>query len=110
MKSKSAVAEPETGTATRTREKQDKKPKRQPRYHVVLWDDDDHSYDYVIRMMRELFGHTIEKGMQISGLKDRPKWVESSKHIWEEYYSKIGYGDYKKGKELVEKVLTITME
>ena len=24
------------------------KPKRQPPYHVVLWNDDDHSYEYVI--------------------------------------------------------------
>ncbi|MCA9171813.1 MAG: ATP-dependent Clp protease adaptor ClpS [Planctomycetales bacterium] len=31
--------------------------KRQPRYHVILWDDNDHTYDYVIRMMHDLFGH-----------------------------------------------------
>ena len=42
------------------------KPKRQPRYHVVLWDDDDHSYDYVVLMMRDLFGHTFEKGFEIA--------------------------------------------
>lgn len=42
------------------------RPRKQPRYHVVLWDDDDHSYDYVIRMMRELFGHEAERGMQIA--------------------------------------------
>jgi ATP-dependent Clp protease adaptor protein ClpS len=29
-----------------------------PRYHVVLWDSDDHTFDYVQRMLRELFGHT----------------------------------------------------
>ena len=23
-------------------------PKRQPPYHVILWNDDDHSYEYVI--------------------------------------------------------------
>jgi ATP-dependent Clp protease adaptor protein ClpS len=34
-----------------------KKPRRQPRYHVVLWNDDDHTYDYVIAMLRRLFGH-----------------------------------------------------
>jgi len=36
------------------------KPKRRrvPRYHVILWDSDDHSYEYVERMLRELFGHT----------------------------------------------------
>lgn len=45
---------------------QDQRPKRQPRYHVVLWDDDDHSYDYVILMMRQLFGHTLESGFQIA--------------------------------------------
>jgi len=66
MKSKSAVAEPGTDTKTRQREKKDRKPKRQPRYHVVLWDDDDHSYDYVIRMMKQLFAHPIERGMQIA--------------------------------------------
>ena len=43
-----------------------KRPKRQPRFHVVLWDDDDHSYDYVVLMMRELFGHTFEKGFEIA--------------------------------------------
>jgi hypothetical protein len=32
------------------------KPKRQPRYHVVLWNDDDHTYEYVIAMLRRLFG------------------------------------------------------
>ena len=43
-----------------------KKPKRQeargqPRYNVILWDSDDHTYDYVERMLRELFGHTQEE-------------------------------------------------
>ena len=32
----------------------------------MLWDDDDHSYDYVIRMMKDLFGHPTERGMQIA--------------------------------------------
>jgi ATP-dependent Clp protease adaptor protein ClpS len=40
--------------------------KKQPRYNVVLWDDDDHSYDYVIRMMRRLFGHTANQAMGIA--------------------------------------------
>lgn len=35
--------------------------KRLPKYHVVLWDSDDHTYDYVERMLRELFGHTKEE-------------------------------------------------
>lgn len=40
--------------------------KRQPRYHVILWDDDDHSYEYVILMMRKLFAVSLEKGFKIA--------------------------------------------
>ncbi len=61
-----AVAEPLVETTRRRRTEKRKKPKRQPRYHVVLWNDEDHSYDYVIRMMQELFGHGEEKGYQIA--------------------------------------------
>ena len=43
-----------------------KRPKRQPRYHVILWNDDDHSFEYVIVMLHELFGHPIEKGYQLA--------------------------------------------
>ena len=46
--------------------KQKREQKKQPRYNVILWDDDDHSYDYVISMMRKLFGHSIDKGFVIA--------------------------------------------
>ena len=39
------------------RQKTKLRRKRQPRYSVILWDDDAHTYDYVIRMMQELFGY-----------------------------------------------------
>ena len=29
---------------------------------MILWNDDDHSYEYVIRMLLELFSHPPEKG------------------------------------------------
>ena len=44
--------------------------KRQPRYHVILWNDDDHTYQYVIQMMRNLFGHSMEQGFQIASAVD----------------------------------------
>jgi ATP-dependent Clp protease adaptor protein ClpS len=44
--------------------------KQQPRYHVVLWDDDDHTYDYVIRMVRRLFGHDATQAMGIAKTVD----------------------------------------
>jgi len=31
-----------------------------PQWNVVLLNDDDHSYDYVIEMLMELFGHPLE--------------------------------------------------
>ncbi len=57
------VADPKKIAATR--------PKKQPRYHVILWDDNDHTYDYVIRMMRQLFGHPTPKGLQIASQVDQ---------------------------------------
>lgn len=65
-KSNAAVAVPEEHTAVKERPKDKKKPKRQPRYHVILWDDDDHTYQYVIRMMQELFHHSVERGFQLA--------------------------------------------
>jgi ATP-dependent Clp protease adaptor protein ClpS len=59
-----AAEKQQTDTAQATKPKNDRRPKRQPRYNVILWDDDDHSFDYVIRMMQELFGHTYERGYQ----------------------------------------------
>ena len=40
--------------------------RRQPPYHVILLNDDDHSYEYVITMLKELFGHPIEKGFKLA--------------------------------------------
>lgn len=46
------------------------KAKRQPRYRVVLWDDNDHTYEYVIMMMRQLFGHSLVMGAQLAETVD----------------------------------------
>lgn len=40
--------------------------KRQPPYHVILLNDDDHTYQYVIEMLMALFGHPPEKGYQMA--------------------------------------------
>jgi len=47
-----------------------KQPKRQPRYHVVLWNDDDHTYQYVVGMLRQLFGHPRETGLKLAAEVD----------------------------------------
>ncbi len=33
-------------------------------YHVVLLDDDEHTYDYVIEMLQKLFFHPLEIALQ----------------------------------------------
>jgi ATP-dependent Clp protease adaptor protein ClpS len=49
------VAEPKKQSSTERDER------RQPRYNVLLWDSDDHTFDYVEKMLRELFGHEKEQ-------------------------------------------------
>ena len=50
------AATPRTG-----RPKPAKKPKIYPMWNVVLLDDNDHTYDYVVGMLRKLFGHTRQR-------------------------------------------------
>lgn len=64
--SKTAVVDPDEVVVEKKREQATNRPKRQPRYHVILWNDEEHSYDYVIRMMQELFGHTYDQGYQLA--------------------------------------------
>jgi len=49
-------------TSRRVKEQEEQKTKRQPPYNVVLLNDDDHSYQYVIAMLQQLFGYPVEKG------------------------------------------------
>jgi ATP-dependent Clp protease adaptor protein ClpS len=64
--SQSATVEPETIVRTKRKTSKQSKPKRQPRYHVVLWDDAHHTFHYVIHMCQQLFGHTLEKGLELA--------------------------------------------
>lgn len=61
-----ATAEPTEETVVRPRDQKRKKPKRQPRYHVILWDDQDHTPEYVVAMMQKLFGYPSMKGLLIA--------------------------------------------
>ncbi len=37
---------------------------KSPLYRVVLLDDDDHTYDYVIEMLQKVFIFTVEQALQ----------------------------------------------
>ena len=63
------VAEPEVQVTTQ-QQAQKAKPKRQPRYNVVLWDDSEHTFDYVIRMLQELFGHALDRARAMANTVD----------------------------------------
>src|SRR5438876_5674850 len=53
-------------TSRRLKEERAEKIKKQPPYNVVLINDDDHSFEYVIAMLQQLFGHPREKGYQMA--------------------------------------------
>src|SRR5687768_2477291 len=42
------------------------KPRRLPPYHVVLLDDEEHTYEYVVEMLRALFGFPDNKGFKLA--------------------------------------------
>lgn len=52
------------------KEQEDRKGKGIPRYNVLLWDSDGHTFQYVEQMLRELFGHTHEQCAQIAKTVD----------------------------------------
>lgn len=37
-----------------------------PKYHIVLFNDDDHTYDYVIDMLMSIFGHNNSTAFQMA--------------------------------------------
>jgi len=52
------------GTTTITRPEENIKAVLLPPYNVILLDDDHHSFDYVIEMLKALFRMPVPKGMQ----------------------------------------------
>ena len=55
-----------TDTVTRPVEKQEQKTEGMPPYNVVLLDDEDHSYEYVILMLKKVFGHPVKRGYEMA--------------------------------------------
>lgn len=44
----------------------ERRPDALPPYNVILMDDDHHTYDYVIGMLRKLFGHSEDRAYQLA--------------------------------------------
>ncbi len=52
----STVSRPKTRTATTTA------TRRQPPYHVIVLNDEEHTFEYVIEMLAKLFNHARTQG------------------------------------------------
>jgi ATP-dependent Clp protease adaptor protein ClpS len=46
------------------------KSRKLPPYNVVLLDDNDHTYDYVIEMLSKVFGYAEQKGYELAQTVD----------------------------------------
>ena len=65
-----AVMEETMVVTRKAKPQKERQRKQQPRYHVVLWDDSEHTYDYVIAMLQQLFGHPFEQAYQLAKTVD----------------------------------------
>jgi ATP-dependent Clp protease adaptor protein ClpS len=54
----STLSLPKTKSSTAT--------KRQPPYHVIIMNDEEHTFEYVIEMLAKLFGHSRTKGESLA--------------------------------------------
>src|SRR3954471_14354601 len=66
--SETAVAEPIVTTRTSPKAKSDTstQTRRQPPYHVVILNDEEHTFDYVIELLTKLFGHGLATAEELT--------------------------------------------
>ena len=62
---------PPVAVAQKAKPAKKRKPAQMPLFHVVLLNDDDHTYDYVIEMLKVIFAYPDEKGYQLAQEVDR---------------------------------------
>jgi ATP-dependent Clp protease adaptor protein ClpS len=41
-------------------------PRQEPPWHVILLDDNEHTFRYVVEMLEDIFGHSIETGFKMA--------------------------------------------
>ena len=69
-------------TITAPKERTEQETAGLPPYNVVLLDDNDHSYEYVIYMLKVLFGHPPEKGYRLAMEVDtRGRVIVATTHL-----------------------------
>lgn len=61
-----AIGRTMSGTITQPEQLEKRETEGLPPYNVVLLDDEDHSYEYVIFMLKKIFGHPVKKGYEMA--------------------------------------------
>ena len=69
--SNSSTSEQTAPATPRTKPVAKPKPRQLPPYHVILLNDDEHSYDYVIDMLESLFAQSAQQAFKIAEQVDR---------------------------------------
>ena len=59
------VSEP-TATTTKPRPAEETHTRLLPPYHVVILNDDDHSFEFVVHVLRQVFGVTLERAFELT--------------------------------------------
>jgi len=57
-------------TTPGTRAIEDTSVKHEPPFHLILLDDDHHTYQYVIVMLGSIFGYSVDKAFAIACMVD----------------------------------------
>ena len=48
-----------------------RKPAQMPKFNVILLNDDDHTYEYVIEMLKVIFAYSDQRGYELAKEVDR---------------------------------------
>jgi TRAP-type C4-dicarboxylate transport system substrate-binding protein len=57
-----------------------------------------YEWDWIAEKNNTFKQALLNNGMQISDLEDKQKWIDATRHLWNNYYKHIGYGDSAAGK------------
>ena len=63
------LVRPQAKTAPETKDK--KRPKQQPPYAVIVHNDDDHTYEYVIEVLQKVCGHDFQQAFVLTRAVDQ---------------------------------------
>lgn len=66
MQENNSTSSPQMKRKRRQGLRTSRKPRRLPPYNVVLLNDDDHTYEYVVEMLGRLFGYDVTKSYQLA--------------------------------------------